>query len=221
MTLSASSLLALAGGALLCLSAVAEEPAKEATPRAQRWHATVAVLDLSRVVEQYAPFQSKMAELKADIERQEEQVKREKERMRKVVEQLNASGPSADPALLREVEEYYARLQARMCVDVPDDKNFMKREAQIYYSTHRDIAEEVGKYAEANHIDIVLRMSLPRAGNESPEAVLGEIHQNVPWFVAEYDITAAIVAAMDRRAKGRAADATATSFNPEPTATGQ
>jgi len=166
----------------------------------------IALIDVKYIFEKHARFKMMMDELKADVERAEAQVKAEQETIKKLAQRLeNFRGTPEYKAM----EEEVAKRQSDLTVQIQlQRKEFLQREARIYYTVYQEVLQELAYYCPRNGIDIVFRFSGDPVDVELPNSVLGYVNRPVVWYGKDRDITGIILESLNRRfvAPPRAAD---------------
>jgi Skp family chaperone for outer membrane proteins len=77
-------------------------------------------------------------------------------------------------------------------------KEFLIREAKIYYQVYQEIVKEVEMFAAANGISTVLRISGDQVDANDPQQVLANINKQVIYSSHNMDITGAILDRLNR-----------------------
>jgi len=171
---------------------------------ASRYH--IAVVDVSYIFKNYQRFKSGMQGMKSEMEGVESQLKQErnsiasKEQQR---EQYNAGSPE-----FRELDEEVARLKAEFNLKAGKvRRDFLEREAKVYYQTYMEVSNAVKYYAEQNNIGLVLRFNGDQIDPNQREDILRAINMPVV-FQNQIDITPDVLGLLNRgEAPGAAASA--------------
>jgi Skp family chaperone for outer membrane proteins len=157
----------------------------------------LALLDVSRIFKNHERFKGMMNDMKAAVEQAEADVKREREEMGKLAEQLQEFKKGT--ANYKQLEEDLAKRQADLTVRVSLRKNeFLAREAKIYHAVYQEILQATDYFCKQNRIDMVLRFNGDPVDVEKPESVLTWINKPVVWYDRGLDITDAILADLNR-----------------------
>lgn len=192
--------MAAVGGILLVLGLAVLPAVAQQRPGVQP-QAGVALLDVSRVFKNYARFQQTMADMKADVQAAEEAVKKERDTINSLVEQLK--GLKAGSPDYKQLEQHIATRQADLNVQLQlQRKEFLLREAKIYHGAYQELEQEVRSYANNAGIAMVLRYNGDPVDGENPEDVLRNINKPVVCFAPGMDITDAIVQQLNYRGGG-------------------
>ena len=132
-------------------------PAMAQAPRRPAGGPNVALLDVSYIFKNHARFKRMMEDMKADVERAEQQVEKEKEEMKNSAEKLQEFNKGTPK--LQQLEEELAKRQADLQVRVQLQKNqFLQQEATIYHNVYQEILQATEYYCKQNSIDMVLQV---------------------------------------------------------------
>lgn len=173
--------------------AVAQAPAKPANGP------SIALLDVSYIFKNHARFKSQMEDMKADVERAEQQVKTERDAIAKLAERLQEFRKGTPD--YKNMEEELAKRQADLQVQVTLQKNeFLQREAKTYHNVYQEILQVTDYYAKQNGYDMVLRFNGDPVDVERPDSVLAFINKPVVWYQKQLDITPAVLQELNRNA---------------------
>jgi Skp family chaperone for outer membrane proteins len=159
----------------------------------------IALLDISYVFKNHTRFKGMMEDMKADVERAENQVKAEKEAITKLAERLQEFRKGAPD--YKQMEEELAKRQADLSVQVQLQKNeFLQREAKIYHTVYQEIWQATDYYCKQNGVDIVLRFNGDPVDVDRPDSVLAHINKPVVWYQKNLDITPVVLQDLNRTA---------------------
>lgn len=159
----------------------------------------IALIDIGVIFKNLTRFKAHMTDLQTDMERAEQQMKKERDSLRALSEQLNAykAGTVEYKQLEEEITKRSADLNVRFQLQ---KKEFAKTEAKIYYMVYQEIQQEVDAFAQANGIAVVLKFKSEQADAEKPDEVLTELNKPVIWYARNLDITPIILESLNRRA---------------------
>jgi Skp family chaperone for outer membrane proteins len=175
--------------------ALAQAPA--ARPAAAQQ--SIALIDVSYIFKNHVRFKGQMEDMKADVERAEQQVKTERDAIQKLGERLQDYRKGTPD--YKQLEEELAKRQADLSVMVTLQKNeFLQREAKIYHNVYQEIFQATNYYAKQNGYDIVLRFNGDQVDAERPDSVLSFINKPVVWYRDQLDITPMVLAELNRNA---------------------
>ena len=166
--------------------------------------ANIALLDVSYIFKNHPRFKQMMDEMKTDVEAAESSVTKERDTIRKLVEQLDTyhKGSPDYNAMEKEIAEREANLSVKVQLQ---RKEFLGREAKIYLTVYKEIEDEVKYYCQNKGIDIVLRFNGDPADVDKPDSVLSFINKPVVYYDANRDITKPILDTLIMRSGGPAA----------------
>jgi Skp family chaperone for outer membrane proteins len=152
----------------------------------------IALLDVSFIFKNHPRFKSMMDEMKAEVDAAEASVNKERETLRKLVEQLDTfrKGSPDYNAMEKEIAEREANLTVKVQLQ---RKQFLGREAKIYFTVYQEIEQEVAYYCSNKGIDLVLRFNGDPADAEKPDSVLSFINKPVVFYDKNRDITKPIL----------------------------
>ena len=195
-------LLTALAGSLLVTGLAASFALAQGTTRAAtqppRGTQGIALLDISYIFENLTRFKAQMADMRADVEQAEVQMKKERDTLRKLQDQLKGY-PAGSPEY-KQMEEHLTKRMAEMQVQMQlQRKEFLHREAKIYYNVYQEIQQEVNYYATNSGVSAVLRFSGDPVDKEKPDEVLKEINKPVIWYSQSMDITPVILRRLNDR----------------------
>lgn len=195
-----SKRLAAVAGSLVALSMVASEVAAQGrvgppNAAAQR----IALLDINFVFKNHTRFKQLTEDMKADMQRAQVAMDKERDTIRKLAEQLK--GLKTGTAQYKQLEQETAMRTADLSVQVQlQRKEFLLREAKIYHTVYKEVQQEVNQYAYSQGITLVIRFNGEPVQEENPEDVLRKINGDIVWYARELDITPTILKNLNQRA---------------------
>lgn len=152
---------------------------------------TVAVLDVTAVMNEMPELRETRAAIQADIQRAQAQFqKRQQElaRRRQELQEKSASDPSVREEmekLGRELEQFQAEIQLQQ-------RELLGREGKALIEAYARLNAAVGEYCKERGIALVLRSTGQPAGAANPQEVLAYVNREVVWSQDGLDITPAI-----------------------------
>jgi Skp family chaperone for outer membrane proteins len=183
--------------------ATAQAPAG-AAPGQSPAGARMALLDVSRLFKFHPRFKGMMEDMKADVQRAEEQVRKDKEAITKLGERLQDLHKGTPD--YQALEEELARRQADLSVKVRlQQGEFLQREAKIYHNVYQEIWQATDYFCKQHGIDMVLRFSSEKVNPDQADSVLATINRPVVWYDQGLDITDNILQELNRTAINPAA----------------
>lgn len=187
-------LTAIVSGSLV--SFTGEAVAQSASPSANAARYGIAVVDVSYIFKNYSQFKSAMEGMKSEMETAEGQLKSERDAIAAQEEQrkqFNAGSPE-----YKKMDEDIAQSKANFNLKAGRiRKDFLEREAKVYYQTYLEVSNAVKYYAQQHNIGLVLRFNGDQVDPNLREDVLRAInkpvvHQN------NIDITPDVLALLNR-----------------------
>lgn len=189
-------------------------PAVQADGRAPDSPHRIALIDMARVFKNYKKFENLREELKNDLTKSEDQFKRMAEQLRK---------EQADLKLVKEGSEEFREKEKNVLTHTTQmetyrksqQRDLIRREAQIYKTIYLEVADAVQKYASHFSYTLVLRFTSDDVENtENPEEVMRGLNKQVVYYRPNDDITNAIVSFLNRNYQRTAAQPSDTSAAP-------
>jgi len=192
LRLQASTIAVVAGLLMACGPVQGQAPNPADSPH------RIALIDMARVFKQYKKFENLREELKAELQKSEEQFKGLAEQIRKQQNDLKGFKEGTDEfsrteknilALTTKAETYRKSAQ----------RDLIRREAQIYKTVYLEVADVVQKYASHFNYTLVLRFSADDVEvSENPEDVMRGLNRQVVYYRPSDDITNAIVGYLNK-----------------------
>jgi Skp family chaperone for outer membrane proteins len=157
----------------------------------------VAVIDIALIFKHHDRFNGQMADIKRDIEQFEAYVRDQQKALKARAEELqtfNATSPE-----YKSREEALARSQSELQVEIGlKRKNFLEREARVYYHIYKEIESSVRTFATRARIGLVLRFNSDDMKEDDRASVLQGVNRAVV-FHQGLDITTFIIEDLNRR----------------------
>ena len=175
----------------------------------------IAVVDISFVFKNYPGFTSQIEGLKTEMEAADGKLKADRDRLVQMEEQRNTLKPGSPE--FKQLDEQLAHLKAEFSIKQGTvRRDFLEREAKVYYQTYMDVSTAVKSYATQHGIGMVLRFNGDAVDPAQREDVMRAImqpivHQN------NIDITPDVLAVLgvDIRTIGTAKPAVPTAMRPK------
>jgi Skp family chaperone for outer membrane proteins len=204
----------------LSSSSVASAQAQQVGPSANAPKYGYAVVDVTYIFKNYSKFNQQMEQMKTAMEAADTQLKADRDAVASKEEMRQQYNPGSPE--FKTVDEEVARLKAEFQLKAGKiRRDFMEREAAVYYSTFMEVSNAVTYYAQHNNIGMVLRFNGDSIDPNNREDILRAINKPVV-FQNNVDITPDVLALLNRGgtpATGNAATATGTNGAPAPGAT--
>jgi Skp family chaperone for outer membrane proteins len=162
----------------------------------------VAIIDLSYIFKNHARFKAMTEAMRADVLKAEEILKGRRTEIETLTKRLTDLGQD-----LRKDSPDYKALDAdltRKKIDLSTEvaqqkKEFLEKEAKIYYNVYTEVLDEVKFFAERNRISIVLRFNGDPITDSDPQEILKQLNKQVVYYNQGVDITPHILKAINAR----------------------
>ncbi len=156
----------------------------------------VAVVDISYVFKNHARFKAAQESMKKEMESIETELKADREKIAQAEAARNSYQVGA--AEYKRADEEVARMMAEFNLKMGRlRKDFLEREAKVYYQTYVEVVEAVTYYAQRQNIGLVLRFNGEAIDPNQREGVLREINKTVV-VQNQIDITPDVLALLNR-----------------------
>lgn len=154
----------------------------------------VAVVDISFIFKNYPPFTQAIEGLKKEMETADGALKADRDRILQMEEQRNALKPGTPE--FKKLDESLAQQKASFSIKQGGvRRDFLEKEAKIYYQTYDQVSKAVQSYAMQNKIGLVLRYNGEPCDPTQREDVMRLIMQPI-IFQNSIDITADVLLTM-------------------------
>lgn len=201
--------LAVCGSTVLAGAATqAQQPAAPAGGATQSFSANagrfgIAVVDISYVFKNYAAFNAAIENLKKEMEAADGSLKADRDRLVAMEQQRDTLKPGTNE--FKQLDEELARQKAEFSIRQGTiRRDFLEREAKIYYETYQQVAAAVNFYARQNNIGMVLRFNGDQIDPQQRDDVMRLIMQPIV-FQNNIDITPDVLQLLARGVPGGAA----------------
>ena len=161
----------------------------------------IAVVDISYIFKKHERFKATMESMKKEMETIEGELKGDREKIAGQEQQRNQF--NAGSAEYKKMDEDIARQMAEFNLKMGKlRKEFLEREAKVYYQTYLEVVDAVKYYAKRQNIGLVLRFNGEPVDPNRRDDVLREI--NKPVVVQDQiDITPDVLALINRDQSGQ------------------
>jgi Skp family chaperone for outer membrane proteins len=157
---------------------------------------SIAVVDISYIFKNHAKFRTTMENMKKEMDGIEAELKADREKIAQNEQQRNTF--NAGSAEYKKLDEEVARQMADFNLKMGRlRKDFLEREAKVYYQTYLEVCDAVKYYAKRQNIGLVLRFNGEPVDPNKRDDVLREI--NKPVVVQDQiDITPDVLVLLNR-----------------------
>jgi Skp family chaperone for outer membrane proteins len=138
----------------------------------------VAVIDVPYIFKNHVRFQQQIEDIKKDIDAYKEVVTQQQTQLRTESEKLNQFKPGTKE--YKDAEENIARMRVEFQLDsAKRQKEFMEREAKIYFNVYKEVEAAVADFATRNRVGLVLRYSAEDMDPSKRESIMQGINRFV------------------------------------------
>lgn len=156
----------------------------------------VAVIDISYIFKNHPGFKTAMEGMKTDVQAFEGTLRQRGEQMKTLQGQLAQYKPTSQE--YKNIEAQILKINADgQAAATLKKKDFLQREAEIYFQTYNEIAAEVASLAEKHGLGLVVRFNSEPITNERP-AILEGVNRAVV-YQKNLNITFAVLENLKRR----------------------
>jgi Skp family chaperone for outer membrane proteins len=161
---------------------------------ASKYH--IAVVDISAIFKRHARFKTAMDSMKKEMETIEAQLKADREMIAQAEQHRNTFAVGSPD--YKQADEDVARKMAEFNLKMGKlRKDFLEREAKVYYQTYLEVVEAVNYYATRQGIGLVLRFNGEPIDPNRRDDVLREINKPVV-MQDKIDITGDVLVLLNR-----------------------
>jgi len=190
--------LSIAAVSLLIVSPLAWGQQAAPQQASQTHAAKVGLIDMARVFREYTKFSVLREDLKAEIQKADQQAKAMAVKIQKLQEEMKQFKPDSPEYTKREKE--LTRLTTEFeTFRKTKQREFVRKEADIYKTIYLEVVDVVRKYAEYYNYTLVLRFNGDKLDTDNPEKLIRGMNRQVVYYRAEDDITPAIIDYLNRR----------------------
>jgi Skp family chaperone for outer membrane proteins len=163
----------------------------------------IAVVDVSYIFKNYPRFTAEIEKLKTEMEAADGTLKADRDRLVAMEQQRDALKPGSPD--FKQLDEELARQKANFSIKQGTiRRDFLEREAKIYFSTYSEVSAAVKHFAQQNNIGMVLRFNGDQIDPQQREDVMRAIMQPIV-FQNNVDITPDVLQVLSRVAPSGAA----------------
>ena len=140
----------------------------------------IAVIDISQIFKNHTGFKQQMEAMKKEVEAFEASLRnrgKQIEQLRAQLQTYKAGTPN-----YKQTEAQMAKVAAEGQAETQlKRKDFLEREAKIYYNTYMQISKAVDSFAERNGISLVVRFNSAPINSEDRNSVLEGVNRAVVY----------------------------------------
>lgn len=159
----------------------------------------IAVIDVTYILEHYAKLKGAMEFYKAEAQKTEDELKKERDDIAKRAEAIKAFSPGTPE--YKKLEEELTKRESDWKLKVASKRrDFAEKESLYYLRAYQELSEAVKVYAQKNGIQLVLRFNGAPIDPNNREMVQMEVFKMVMYYDKNIDITNPVLAEMNRAA---------------------
>ena len=147
----------------------------------------VALIDMGYIFDHHPEMIRVKLEIKADIEREDTQVRNEQENLNRLAETYK-DRPPATPTNFGPEGEVQKRA-GELRITKNRRRDYLCREAEIYLRTYQDVEREVGEHAKAHGLSVVIRFNDTPVDVDIAESIIAFVNRPVVWHDPKLNIT--------------------------------
>ena len=150
---------------------------------------------MAEVFKEYKKFKALRDDLKVDIQASDRKAKSLAAEAKLVQDKLKSGAIKQDSAEHKRLEDQLIRLQSEFnTFKAQVQRDFMRKESQIYKTVYLEVADATKKYAEYFGYTLVLRFNSKSISEaDGPKGILGSMNKQVIYSRPGNDITDPIV----------------------------
>jgi len=169
----------------------------------------VGLIDMARVFREYTKFSVLRDDLRAELRKSDEKAKSMALQINKVREEMKQFKQGSPEYIKRENE--LTRLTTEFeTFRKQMQREFLRKEADIYKTIYLEVVDVVQKYAEYYNYTLVLRFNGEKLDTDDPEKLIRGMNRQVIYYRAEDDITPSVIEYLNRRYEQAKAGSNAT-----------
>lgn len=159
----------------------------------------IAVIDVTYILEHYTKLKSAMEFYKAEAQKTEDVLKKNRDAIAKKAEALKTMSPGTPD--FKKLEEELTKLESDWKLEVASKRrDFAEKESQYYLRAYQELSAAVKAYSERNGIQLVLRFNGAPIDPNNREMVQMEVFKMVMYYDKNIDITNPVLTEMNRAA---------------------
>jgi len=157
----------------------------------------IAVVDVGRIFQQATSYQTKMKELKADVDAFDAAVKTAAAELKELEEKRKLLPAGSDEAAQAELQNKQQALTLQTRV-AQKKAEFLKREGEIFFDTYAEVERAIKLTARKRGVTMVLRQGSETMNRGDRDSILKGVNRSIVYLQGEYDLTSAVLEAMQR-----------------------
>jgi Skp family chaperone for outer membrane proteins len=176
------------------VAANAQQGLNQASANASKFG--IAVVDIPYIFKNYSRFSATAEAMKKEMETIDGNVKAERQNIAAAEQARNGFKPGTPE--YKKADEELARMMAEFQLKTSKlQKDFMERQAKLYYQTYLEVVDAVNVYATSHNIGLVLRFNGEPVDANRREDVMRDINKQVV-IQNQIDITPDVLMLLNR-----------------------
>jgi Skp family chaperone for outer membrane proteins len=172
----------------------------------------IAVVDIPYIFKEYHKFRATSESMKKEMETIDADVKADRARIAQTEQERNKY--NVGTAEYKKLDEEMARMMAEFQLKTSKlQKDFMERQAKLYYQTYLEVVDAVNMYAKSHNIGMVLRFNGEPVDANKREDVMRDINKQVV-IQDRIDITPDVLMLLNRDSQQARAPQTGSQLPP-------
>jgi Skp family chaperone for outer membrane proteins len=170
----------------------------------------IAVVDIPYIFKNYNKFKATSDAMKKEMEAIDADVKADRAKIAQTEQQRNQFKVGTPE--YKQYDEEMARMMAEFQLKTGKlQKDFMERQAKLYYQTYLEVSAKVNEYAKRNNIGMVMRFNGEPVDPNNREQVMRDINKQVV-MQNNIDITPDVLQLLNRDSQVRTTAQPGTQF---------
>lgn len=160
----------------------------------------VGLIDMAHVFKEYKKFKALREDLKFEIEASDRKAKAMAVQAQNIQKQLREGVFKEGTPEFKKLETQLIQLKTQFeAFRAQAQREFLRKESQIYKTVYLEVADTVDQYAVAYHYTLILRFNRQSlADAENAKGILQSMNRQVIYFQSEHDITDPILTYLNK-----------------------
>ena len=208
--MSTAAILVFTGLSCLTTTARAQNGGTEEAPH------KIGLIDMAEVFKNYKKFEALREDLKSEIEATDRKAKAMAAEAQKLQNEMKKSPFKEGTPEFKRMEDRLIQMQADFnSFKAQAQRDFMRKESQIYKTVYLEASDAVAKYAEFFKYTLILRFNRKSLVDaDSSKGILNSMNKQVIYHRPEDDITDSVVDYLNKL-YARAQGGTSSARNPK------
>ena len=148
----------------------------------------IALVDVNYIFKKHVRLKAQLKELQADAEKVQKDFERQTQELQTQAQTLSTMKPGTPD--YQRLEELLVSQKANIQGQIQlKRKDFVQKEAHLYYNAYREISDEVNSYCLQRGIALVLNFNGDNIREDNPDEVARGISNKVVYYNKPLDIT--------------------------------